>query len=267
MPPAQLLKVPKIRVPDGSAFVRRRGLPAAGPAARIAAFAERRRLYGLSSTRRQLLPLFWISMIVKPCAAICTSHCSRVNCDWFCEVTPGKHSTARWLSWLTPSSPRVDEFEPRGSGMKARKSLSVPNWRSCSAPVCCPGRYCGAPRWIGSPWRISTCRLCPGATCALSSVVRPTSENARAADTSALSPGPVAIVPQPNSPNMLAAPMPRSAARRDSRTSMMSAMAGSVDGLTRRPSATSNGSCFISPPVGLGISSMRIIDSNSRLIG
>jgi hypothetical protein len=44
VPPAQLLKVPKERVPAGSALVRIRGLPAAGPEMRIGAFVEMRRL-------------------------------------------------------------------------------------------------------------------------------------------------------------------------------------------------------------------------------
>ena len=44
VPPAQLLKVPNERVPVGSALVCMRSCPAAGPAMRIGALAEMRRL-------------------------------------------------------------------------------------------------------------------------------------------------------------------------------------------------------------------------------
>jgi hypothetical protein len=136
VPPAQLLKVPYTLRPEGSDGVCMRACPAAGPEMRISVLAEMRRLYLLSSTWRQRLPSFAISMIEKPCAAICTSHCSRDRLFGL----PGKQMLARWFSWLEPSSPRVELFEPWGSDMKARKSLSVPNCCSCSAPVCCAGR-------------------------------------------------------------------------------------------------------------------------------
>src|SRR5688572_15603823 len=111
-PPAQLLKVPTGRVPLGSSRVRRRGCPAAGPEARIGVFAEMRRLYLLSSTSRQALPVFSISTIEKPCAAMDTSLYSRV---YFAAaslpVMPGQTCEARWFSWLTPSRPRVELLE------------------------------------------------------------------------------------------------------------------------------------------------------------
>ena len=44
VPPAQLLNVPNDRVPVGSALVRMRGWPAAGPEMRIGALVEMRRL-------------------------------------------------------------------------------------------------------------------------------------------------------------------------------------------------------------------------------
>jgi hypothetical protein len=66
---------------------------------------------------------------------------------------------ARWFSWFTPRRPRVELFEPSGSGMKEMKSGSVPNCCSCCAPVCVAGLYSGAPALIGSPCRKSTCAL------------------------------------------------------------------------------------------------------------
>ena len=128
-PPAQLFRVPRIRVPPGSALVRMSACPAAGPRTVIGVMPVIRRF---SAESRTTLHSPWgpraISTTVKPCAATSTSHISRVR-----SALPSQAahiSSGRAFSWFTPRSPRVAPSPPAGSGTKPMKSLSYPNWRS-----------------------------------------------------------------------------------------------------------------------------------------
>jgi hypothetical protein len=78
LPPAQLLMVPKIFVPVGSALVISRWWPAAGPETRISVSSVIRRAYWLSGTTVQA-PLSLRTSITEPlCAIISIRVCSGV---------------------------------------------------------------------------------------------------------------------------------------------------------------------------------------------
>ncbi len=162
MPPAQLLIVPMTFVPVGSADVRMRGWPAAGPEMAIGvSSAVMRRAYLLSGTSRHLPSCFLISMTEPPWQAISMSTISLVTplCCIVVLAEAGEHHLFVGVLVVDAQQAVLGVVGAEGQGDIADEVVVVAELLAWAAALWAYGSNGGAPGITGSPQRISTSAL------------------------------------------------------------------------------------------------------------
>ena len=138
LPAPQLLKVPRLSVPVGSASVFIRSWPAAGPEIFIGVVWVMRRLSGLSWTIAQPSGPSATSITVTPCR-FCSLRTSSALCG-LPSGAPGRLTSLLVYSWLTaitcrPSTTKnsmPSVFSP--NTLSASSALPAVSWSSSGAP-------------------------------------------------------------------------------------------------------------------------------------